>query len=189
VSQDHDHDELLDNAPDGIVTDTTHAAQTGVLATLTLAEVERRVTVLAPPAMTADEVAYWLDLSAVLVARAREVRRAVEAAALAWIEANGPLDVGGIRYTAGTATAVRCLDACRCAELVLTAVGGDVTTLVAYLRSDPWKYGSVRQLLGEEAFATVFRSEHRAKLIEGHPPQRQLVRTDRRFARRKEARP
>ena len=187
MPRDHDHDELLDDDPGGTAAAAGEAAS-GVLATLTVAEVERRVTVLAPPAMTADEVAYWLDLSAVLVTRAKEVRRAVETAALAWIDVNGALDVGDVRYAAGTATTVRCLDACRCAELVLAAVGGDVTALVAYLRSDPWKYGSVRQLLGDDGFATVFRSEHRPKLVEGRP-QKQLIRNDRRFTHGKERRP
>ena len=188
MSGDHDHPEPQED-DDGVIARASLGTESGVLATLTVAEVERRVTVLAPPAMTADEVAYWLDLSAVLVARAKEVRRAVETATLAWIEANGPLDVGEVRYTAGTATTVRCLDASRCAELVLAAVGGDLGELVAYLRSDPWRYGSVRQLLGDDVFVTVFRAEQRTKLVEGRAAQRQLIRTDGRFVRRKEARP
>src|SRR5688500_12760123 len=80
VSRDHEHEELADD--DAAVANAAHGSQAGVLATLTVAEVERRVTVLAPPAMSADEVAYWLDVSAVLVARAKEVRRVVEAATL-----------------------------------------------------------------------------------------------------------
>jgi hypothetical protein len=54
--------------------------------------------------------------------------------------------------------------------------------MCAYLRSDPYKYGSVQQLMGDERFAMLFRVEHKPKLVEGKP-QKPLVRIDRRYVR------
>jgi hypothetical protein len=70
----------------------------------------------------------------------------------------------------------------RCLDHVIEACGGDLRVLCSYLRSDPFKYGSVRQLLGQAVFDQVFRTEARPKLVDGQT-QKQLMISDRRFSK------
>jgi hypothetical protein len=147
---------------------------------LSVAAVEERVNALAPDAAGEEEIVNWLNLTEVLLQRAREIRHRMEQVAVEWIQLHGPLAVGDIRYSVGCPKTVRCLDVARCLRLVLAGCGGDVDGVAAYLRADPWKYGSVRSLLGESEFEQAFRSEWKPKLVEGRP-QRQLQQTNTRF--------
>ena len=150
------------------------------LAGLSIAAVEERVNALASDVAEEEEVVNWLNLTEVLLQRAREIRGHMEQVAIEWIEIHGPITVGDICYSVGCPKTVRCLDVARCLRLVLAGCGGDVDGVAPYLRADPWKYGSVRSLLGESAFEQVFRSEWTPKLVEGRP-QQQLQQTNTRF--------
>ncbi|HEX8342822.1 MAG TPA: hypothetical protein VF624_18105 [Tepidisphaeraceae bacterium] len=146
----------------------------------TLAQIEQSAAILLVEEPEA-ELLHWLNLSAVLLASAKQIRQRVEQVAIGWIEQNGPVEVGDIRYTAGHAKIVKCLHVSRCMELVLEACRGDFDSVVLHLRSDPWKYGSVRSLLSNEAYEQLFQTESKPKLVEGKP-QKQLITTDTRFA-------
>ena len=150
------------------------------LAGLSVAAVEQRVNALAPDAAGEEEIVNGLNLTEVLLQRAREIRHRMEQVAIEWIVIHGPVTVGDVRYSVGCPKTVRCLDAARCLRLVLAGCGGDVDGVAPYLRAEPWKYGSVRSLLGESDFEQVFRSEWKPKLVEGRP-QRQLQQTNTRF--------
>ena len=66
-------------------------------------------------------------------------------------------------------------------DLLLTACGGDLDAVVGHLRTDPFKYGSVRSVLDETAFGQLFETDYKAKLVEG-VAQRQLLAVNTRFA-------
>jgi len=151
---------------------------------LTIARIENRLIGLSPE-IGADDVLAWLDLTSVLLSRAKEIRRTLEQFAVAWITQNGPIEFGDTKYTVGDEKVVKCVDIPGCARRVLEACGGDLDRMCAYLASSPFKYGSVRSLIGDDAFARVFSTEYRPKLVDGRP-QKQLIRTDKRFSRRKE---
>jgi hypothetical protein len=159
--------------------DDAGAADAPLLATRTIGQIEAAATILS---VDEPETALhaWLDLTDVLLARARQVRQMIESLAIEWISANGPTHFGDITYTVGYPKTVRCTDAVRCLGLVLDACGGDLDAAVAYLRSDPFKYGSIRNLLGEPVYAEMFKTETKPKLVEGKP-QKELVKIDTRF--------
>jgi hypothetical protein len=148
--------------------DNVEAAEAPLLATRTISQIEAAATILSvvEPETTLHA---WLDLTDVLLARARQVRQMVERLAVEWISANGPTHFGDITYTVGFPKTVRCTDAVRCLGLVLDACGGDLDAAVSYLRSDPFKYGSIRNLLGEPAYGAMFKTETKPKLVEGKP--------------------
>jgi hypothetical protein len=134
------------------------------------------------PAAAADTVLLWLDRTASLVPRAKALRADLEARAVDWIEANGDLVFGDMRYTAGHRSFTKCVDVPRGVEALLTVVGGEPAGLAAYLKSDPFRYGSCRSALSPAEYVRVFRTECRVVLRDGRPV-RQLRRVDDRFRR------
>jgi len=149
-----------------------------MLANSTIGEVEQAAMTL-----RGDEEAQlqsWLVLSAVLRARAREIRHKVEQIAIKWIEANGPLTAGDMKYSVGYSSAVHCVDKQRTVDLILEACEGDLSAIVDHLRADPFKYGSVRSTLGEANYKQVFQTIARPKLVAG-APQVELLATNTRY--------
>ncbi len=150
-----------------------------MLATHTIAAIEQSASALCVDEPEND-LQQWLNLSEVLTTRAREIRQMVERIAIQWINANGPMRMGDMLYTVGHYKTVHCTDVPRCVDLVLEASGGDMAGLIANLRTDPFKYGSVRSAIGPSLFHQVFREETKPVLRAG-VPQKQLVRTNLRF--------
>src|SRR5688572_10459913 len=76
---------------DGPDTDAPEAARADVpmLATRTIAELERSATILCVDEPE-SELHHWINLADVLVARAKQIRQMVERVAIEWITANGP---------------------------------------------------------------------------------------------------
>jgi hypothetical protein len=144
------------------------------LSRLTVHCIEESATALSAD-VSADEMLHWLELSAVLLRRAKELRSTVERVAVEWIERNGDLRSGPLHYTVRHPRETKCVDVPAAVHLVLAACGGDLDAFAAYLRSDPFKYGSCRDALGGAAFAKVFRTTVRAKLV-GDQPAKVLCR-------------
>jgi hypothetical protein len=154
-----------------------------MLASSTIAEVEDRAMALLIDAPEAD-LQNWLILSSVLSARAKLIRQRIEQLAIKWIETNGPIVAGDLQYTVGYRKAVRCVDRQRTLDLILESSGGDLNALLDHLRADPYKYGSVRGLIGESNYKDVFKSESRPKLHCGSP-QIELLAINTRYLRPK----
>jgi hypothetical protein len=150
-----------------------------MLATHTLNDLEQTAATLCVDEPEI-ELHNWLNLTSVLLARARQIRKQIEQITIKWIEANGPLLVGDIEYTVGYRKEVRCRDTLKCLNMLLDSTHGDVAALADYLRTDPYKYGSVRSLLGTTAFDTVFTTQQRPKLESG-VPTKELMQTNTRY--------
>jgi hypothetical protein len=165
-----------DQGADGL---STCGIDVPMLATHTVGDLEATAA-----ALRADEpeieIQNWLNLTTVLVARAKEIRRMVEQVAIEWINKNGPVQVGDIEYTVGHNKTVRCVDVPRCTNLILESGAGDVSSIVNSLRTDPFKYGTVRSLIGEANFFEVFRTETKPKILYG-TLQPQLLKANLRF--------
>jgi len=129
-----------------------------------------------------EQIIEGLNLTSVLLSRAKLVRQMLERIAIQWIGIHGPIEIGDIRYVVGHQKVVSCTDVVRCTHTVLEACGGDVKALCDYLSSEPYTYGSVRRLIGDEQFGQVFREDRRPKLIDGKV-QLQLLRIDQRFVK------
>ncbi len=174
----------MDSEEDDDVADETAggdraAADVPMLATHTVGELERGATLLCVEEPEADLHA-WLNLADVLTARAKQIRQTVERVAIEWIELHGPLRMGDVLLTIGHQKAVKCVYPVACLERVIESCDGDLEAAVSYLRSDPFKYGSVRGLLGDGLFEQLFRTEQKVKLVEGKP-RKELLRLDTRF--------
>lgn len=129
-----------------------------------------------------EQIIVGLNLTALLVSRVKTIRRNLEQIAVEWIEIHGPIDMGDIRYIVGHPKVVSCTAVVRCTHMVLESCGGDVDALTECFSSVPYKYGSVRRLIGDEQFGQVYREERRPKLVEGKV-QPQLLRIDQRFVK------
>ncbi len=155
---------------DVIAGETTYgnhsAADVPMLATHTVTELERSATLLCVEEPEADLHA-WLNLADVLTARAKQIRQAVERVAIEWIEVHGPLRMGEVLFTIVHQKAVKCVYPVACLERVIESCEGDLEAALSYVRSDPFKYGSVRGLLGDGLFEQLFRTEQKVKLVEG----------------------
>jgi len=131
---------------------------------------------------TVEVLIGWLNLTELLLSRAKLMRQSLEHTAIGWIVQHGPIDIGDIRYITGQQKVVTCTDVVECTHMVLKACGGDVEALGAYLCSRPYKYGSVCKLIGDIQFRQVFREEQRIRLVDGKV-QPQLIHIDKRFVR------
>src|SRR4051794_5024180 len=103
----------------------------------TLSQIESAVSLLSED-LGQDQLLHWLNLSAVLCERAKQIRQSVEQLAIAWISANGAIDSGDVRYTVGHSKVVHCLDVAACTRAVLEACGGDLAVLCECLHRDPY---------------------------------------------------
>jgi hypothetical protein len=150
-----------------------------MLARSTIAQVEDAAMTLCVDEPE-TELQSWLILSSVLVARAKQIRQRIEQAAIKYIETHGPVVAGDLEYTVGYRKEVKCLDRQRTLNLILVATGGDLGAIVDHLRADPYKYGSIRGLIGEANYHQVFKTVSRPKLHCG-APQVELLATNTRY--------
>jgi hypothetical protein len=157
------------------------------LAEQSLSRIEANAAALTSD-VAAQDILMWLDRSAWLLERVRTFRRFVEQAAIAWIDANGDLQLGPLRFTVGVQSITRCLDVRATIHALLSACGGDVDAVAQYLAANPYKYGSCRSIRSPEVYRRLFLTERRPKLING-TPQKQLIRSDDRFVRGGNAEP
>lgn len=81
--------------------------------------------------------------------------------------------IGPIRYYVGTTKTVKANSNAAVAEAVLEAVAGDFDAFAKTLASCAFKYGAVRELVGQDRFDSLFTTEERKELETGKP-KRQL---------------
>lgn len=79
----------------------------------------------------------------------RELKSRWEAAAIAYMEANGDLLDGEVRYYVGPNKSTKCVDLRETVRVVLTATGGDVDAFTDCLSSSAFKHGTTCKRLAE----------------------------------------
>ena len=95
---------------------------------------------------------------------------------------------GDLEYTVGYRNEVKCLGRQRTLDFILEASGGDLGSIVDHLRAEPFKYGSIRGLIGQTDYQQVFKAVARPKLNCG-APQLELLATNVRYLRSKTSKP
>ena len=103
------------------------------------------------------------------------------------VQANGPIEIGDIKYYAGTEKKTVCRDTRATAEAVLDATKGDLDTFCEQLASQPWKYGALKTLLGKERWAQFFEVQEKPSLETGKPVKKLLTVNTRFTGERKSA--
>jgi hypothetical protein len=127
-----------------------------------------------------DQIAAAIDAADWLLARAKTIHSLMQEVAIGWIEKNGPFDVGPIRYSSGYSTITKCVNVPGAGTAILAAVGGDLATFYSLLVAQPFKPASVRSVLDQPIYRSLFATRRTGKLICGVPP-RVLKREDKRF--------
>lgn len=107
------------------------------------------------------------DLDAIKAA-VRQAEAMLQVQMIEWINCNGDLMIGDIRYYVGKTTKTKCRDNAKTIEALLTAAEGDVESVASYLSSQPWKHGACRTALGE-AFDECFEVTEDIDVKTGKP--------------------
>ncbi|HEX8339992.1 MAG TPA: hypothetical protein VF624_03700 [Tepidisphaeraceae bacterium] len=128
----------------------------------------------------ADTLAAALDASDWLCGRAKGISELAKRIAITWIEHNGDLTVGDIRYSVGYPVTVKCSDPRGCGRELLRTLGGDFDEFLSVLVAQPYKHGSAAKVLDTSVYRSFFDTKSAARLING-VPERTLKRVDTRF--------
>lgn len=110
----------------------------------------------------------------------RELRGLRDVVVMDWLEANGDLEIGDVRYYVGTKRRTKVRDAALALEALLELTAGDLVAIGEAMVSEPFKQGHFRGLAGDETWEEHFRVEVDRDLKTGKP-KKSLQRGDKRF--------
>lgn len=132
----------------------------------------------------AEVLLTMLDLAETYAARLKEIRKALEDAAIEWVKANGPVHISPEQfyYVGREKKAPKCVSVRNTLEAILNACGGDVDAVVEHLSANALKYGECKQTLGPDEYPKHFVVEEVDKL-KASPELEKLLKCDRRFMR------
>lgn len=98
-----------------------------------------------------DEVVDALSFVGRLSEIARELKAKTEAAALEWIEVNGPIENGDKRWYVGRDKVTKCRDVAGTFRAILEATGGDVDEIATCFSTGAFKPSATMKMLGAKA--------------------------------------
>lgn len=128
-------------------------------------------------AATREEVIEALNVRAAMKTRMKEVDAAFEAAVIAWIQANGEIECGDIRWYVGPEKKTDCYDQEETLRALLET--GGVDGVAACLASGAFKPGACRKVLGDQ-WEDYFLTTEKPDLKTGKP-KHGLRSVDKRF--------
>jgi hypothetical protein len=131
-----------------------------------------------PHGVDQDAVMKAMDSVQLLKDEVRQLAGVCEAAIIRWIEENGDITVGDVRYYVGPEYKHKCVNVPAAVEAVLNATGGDMKVFCDCLTSQPFKPASTRKVLGEDT--PLFETTTELDIKTGKP-KRGLQRSDARF--------
>jgi hypothetical protein len=80
---------------------------------------------------------------------AKDCRSQFEKLAVEWIDKNGEIEDGSVRWYVGKERKTKCVDVAGTVRAILDATGGDLERVAACLSSDPFKPASTLAMLRE----------------------------------------
>lgn len=135
----------------------------------------------------AEQCAQVMDRLAFLKQRIKEAEEAIRPVLIRWIEETGrSIGMGdGSYWYAGYAKETNCIDVAATLERVFVLSEGDFAKAALFLGSSPFKYGAIRQAIGDAGqFDKLFETTEKTSLKRGGGPvEKQLIKADPRFAR------
>ncbi len=127
------------------------------------------------PASSIEQIAERKGILQAMKARIKELERLHDEQMLEYIDANGPIEIGDVKYYAGYEKDTKDHDRVGAANELLAACGGDFETFVAdCLASQPFKPGTAKALLGEK-FPNYFTVTEKRVLKDGRPGRKVLA--------------
>lgn len=133
---------------------------------------------------TQDDALIAITTLAAMKQAMKELGHRIETALIQWINDNGEIECGDIRYYVGTESVTKCNDLGQAVQAILRAVGGDVDLFVSCLSSGALKPGASRAMLGDDAFASHFTTIKLEDLKTGKP-RKGLKQTNTKFIKGK----
>jgi hypothetical protein len=131
---------------------------------------------------TPHQVLEAMEFVVTLAFVTNELKKRMEEAAIKWIQANGDLVDGEIRYYVGPNKSTKCLDLPGTLRALLEVSGGDLDAVVEVLSSGAFKPGKAREVLGERADG-LFETKETTDLKTGKATGPRLQKSDPRFIR------
>jgi hypothetical protein len=104
----------------------------------------------------------------IVASMVREIKSKCAEQLAKWIEKNGEITMGDVRYYVGTTKSHKPHDLRYALHRTLEAVGGDLDALADALSSDAFKAGHAKKILGEH-FDEVFATTEKLDLRTGKP--------------------
>lgn len=131
---------------------------------------------------TQDDVNTALDLlhrAQLAASRARDIKSLCEGKLAEWIDKNGEINLGEVRYYVGTTKTHKPKDIRGAVADLLDACHGDLDAFCDLLSSNPFKCGEVKKAL-QDKFEQSFLTEFKLDLRTGKPA-RELKQVNTRF--------
>lgn len=138
---------------------------------VTIPSLEKQVLALGTSA-PAEAVADVLNRVQVLTREIKRVKDLWEQIAIEWIQANGDLQIGDMRYYVGHPKTTKCNDIPATVEALMQATGGDFRAFCECLSAGAIKHGAAKKVLAESDFARLFSVTEQTSLEEGKPTKK-----------------
>jgi hypothetical protein len=127
------------------------------------------------PTSSIEQIADNLGKLKALAERARELKKQFDEQLLEYIEANGDVTIGEVRYYAGYEKETKCVNVAGAMLALLHEVGGDMEVACSHLSSSPLKHGAVKKVLPPEMYDQFFVTSLKPDLKEGKPVKKVLA--------------
>lgn len=98
----------------------------------------------------------------------RQIEQYLTEKMIEYIDANGEITIGDVRYYVGPKKITKCIDVPGAVAALLIASEGDFGKLCEFFTSQPLKYGACKEPLGDQ-WDQFFRVEEVQDLKEGKP--------------------
>lgn len=119
---------------------------------------------------TPEQIIKFMGHIEAFVSAARRLKSDMEMAIIDWIEEHGDIEVDqDTRYYVGKAKTTKCRDMKKVGESLVEAMGGDLDGVFGVIKSEGWKHGAVKRILGEDSFNQLYFTEERSSLKTGKP--------------------
>lgn len=133
---------------------------------------------------TVEQFAQAMGVAADLMYVARVLKQAAEQRAVAYIKANGEVQIGDKRYYLGHDKTWKPINDAAIMDEVLEKTGGDADAVIGCLSANPWKRTAVKAIISD-ADKRLFKCEVKDKLKDGAPAPKKLQVVDERFLPKK----
>lgn len=105
---------------------------------------------LSGPNATADDFLTVQHVIAGMKQVVRDLDATAKEAGLEFLTEHGEVVSGDERYYVGKKKTTKCRDTGKALEALLTETGGDFEAVVELMKSEPWKYGACKGVLGDD---------------------------------------
>ena len=115
-----------------------------------------------------DQVLETMNQIDIVLERAKEAKASFTADLLEWVQKNGSFEFGGKTYMVGKKTSTKGRNTNKCLHALFDGVDGDIDALGELLKSDPFKQGASKPVLGDEwknHFVTKTEDELVVKIV------------------------